>query len=162
MGSSGGMTITPCTESSASEYNDAIKISETVVTISKSIEHKKNSTSPTSTKEVRSAIENSDVAAEVDKLSDPKTLDAQKTSDKTSIKATTNKGRGISDSTTENSRDALGVNEIDSSISKSVVLSSGDDTVTNEDEEEMKEDAMEVDTECTVSESHIQTTSTVM
>merc|ERR1712183_15908 len=159
MGSSGGMTITPCTESSASEYNDAIKISETVVTISKSIEHKKNSTSPTSTKEVRSAIENSDVAAEVDKLSDPKTLDAQKTSDKTSIKATTNKGRGISDSTSEN---ALGVNEIDSSISKSVVLSSGDDTVTNEDEEEMKEDAMEVDTECTVSESHIQTTSTVM
>ena len=111
---------------------------------------------------VRSAIENSDVAGEVDKLSDPKTLDAQKTSDKTSIKATTNKGRGISDSTTENSRDALGVNEIDSSISKSVVLSSGDDTVTNEDEEEMKEDAMEVDTECTVSESHIQTTSTVM
>ena len=95
-------------------------------------------------------------------MSDPKTLDAQKTSDKTSIKATTNKGRGISDSTSENSTDALGVNEIDSSISKSVVLSSGDDTVTNEDEEEMKEDAMEVDTECTVSESHIQTTSTVM
>ena len=95
-------------------------------------------------------------------MSDPKTLDAQKTSDKTSIKATTNKGRGISDSTSENSKDALGVNEIDSSISKSVVLSSGDDTVTNEDEEEMKEDAMEVDTECTVSESHIQTTSTVM
>ena len=111
---------------------------------------------------VRSAIENSDVAGEVDKLSDPKTLDAQKISDKTSTKATTNKGRGISDSTSENSTDALGVNEIDSSISKSVVLSSGDDTVTNEDEEEMKEDAMEVDTECTVSESHIQTTSTVM
>ena len=95
-------------------------------------------------------------------MSDPKTLDAQKISDKTSIKATTNKGRGISDSTSKNSTDALGVNEIDSSISKSVVLSSGDDTVTNEDEEEMKEDAMEVDTECTVSESHIQTTSTVM
>ena len=111
---------------------------------------------------VRSAIENSDVTGEVDKLSGPKTLDAQKISDKTSIKATTNKGRGISDSTSENSTDALGVNEIDSSISKSVVLSSGDDTVTNEDEEEMKEDAMEVDTECTVSESHIQTTSTVM
>ena len=91
-------------------------------------------------------------------MSDPKTLDAQKTSEKTSIKATTNKGRVISDSTS----DTLGVNEIDSSISKSVVLSSGDDTVTNEDEEEMKEDAMEVDTECTVSESHIQTTSTVM
>lgn len=49
--SSGGMTITPCTESSASEYNDAINISETAVTISKSIEHKKNSISPTSTKE---------------------------------------------------------------------------------------------------------------
>ena len=111
---------------------------------------------------VRSAIENSDVTGEVDKLSGPKTLDAQKISDKTSIKATTNKGRGISDSTSENSTDALGVNEIDSSISKSVVLSSGDDAVTNEDEEEMKEDAMEVDTECTVSESHIQTTSTVM
>ena len=111
---------------------------------------------------VRSAIEKSDVVGKVDKLSDPKTLDAQKISDKTSTKATTNKGRGISDSTSENSTDALGVNEIDSSISKSVVLSSGDDTVTNEDEEEMKEDAMEVDTECTVSESHIQTTSTVM
>ena len=49
--SSGGMTITPCTESSASEYNDAINISETAVTISKSIEHKQNSISPTSTKE---------------------------------------------------------------------------------------------------------------
>ena len=111
---------------------------------------------------VRSAIENRDVDGEVDKSSDPKTLDAQKNSDKTSIKATTNKGRGISDSTSENSTDALGVNEIDSSISKSVVLSSGDDTITNEDDGEMKEDAMEVDTECTVSESHIQTTSTVM
>ena len=58
------------------------------------------------------------------------------------------------------SNDAIGVNEIDSSISKSVVLSSED--VTRDEDERTKEDAMEVDTECTGSESHIETSSTIM
>lgn len=52
-----------------------------------------------------------------------------------------------------------GVNEIDSSISKSVVISSGDDILS---EQNTKEDSMEVDTECTGSESHIRTSSSIM
>ena len=58
------------------------------------------------------------------------------------------------------SNDAIGVNEIDSSISKSVVLSSED--VTRDENDRTKEDAMEVDAECTGSESHIETSSTIM
>ena len=58
------------------------------------------------------------------------------------------------------SNDAIGVNEIDSSITKSVVLSSED--VTRDEDDRTKEDAMEVDTECTGSESHIETSSTIM
>ena len=58
------------------------------------------------------------------------------------------------------SNDAIGVNEIDSSISKSVVLSSED--VRRDENDRTKEDAMEVDTECTGSESHIETSSTIM
>lgn len=58
------------------------------------------------------------------------------------------------------SNDAIGVNEIDSSISKSVVLSSED--VTIDEDNRTKEDAMEVDAECTGSESHIETSSTIM
>merc|ERR1711902_134995 len=57
------------------------------------------------------------------------------------------------------SSDAIGVNEIDSSISKSVVLSSED--VTRDEDDRTKEDSMEVDAECTGSESHIETSSTI-
>ena len=62
----------------------------------------------------------------------------------------------------DTSNDAIGVNEIDSSISKSVVLSSEDSEASRDEEDRTKEDAMEVDTECTGSESHIETSSTVM
>ena len=58
------------------------------------------------------------------------------------------------------SNDAIGVNEIDSSISKSVVLSSED--VSRDEDDRTKEDSMEVDAECTGSESHIETSSTIM
>ena len=58
--------------------------------------------------------------------------------------------------------DAIGVNEIDSSISKSVVLSSEDSNVSRDEEDRTREDAMEVDAECTGSESNIETSSTVM
>ena len=66
------------------------------------------------------------------------------------------------DNNLDTSNDAIGVNEIDSSISKSVVLSSEDSQVSKDDEDRTKEDAMEVDTECTGSESHIETSSTIM
>ena len=66
------------------------------------------------------------------------------------------------DNSLDTSNDAIGVNEIDSSISKSVVLSSVDSQVSKDEEERTKEDAMEVDTECTGSESHIETSSTIM
>ena len=66
------------------------------------------------------------------------------------------------DNNLDTSNDAIGVNEIDSSISKSVVLSSEDSQVSKDEEDRTKEDAMEVDTECTGSESHIETSSTIM
>ena len=62
----------------------------------------------------------------------------------------------------DTSNDAIGVNEIDSSISKSVVLSSEDSNVSRDEEDRTKEDAMDVDTECTGSESHIETSSTLI
>ena len=58
--------------------------------------------------------------------------------------------------------DAIGVNEIDSSISKSVVLSSAESNVSRDEDDKTKEDAMDVDTECTGSESHIETSSTLI
>merc|ERR1719347_1158019 len=56
--------------------------------------------------------------------------------------------------------DAIGVNEIDSSISKSVVLSSAESNVSRDEGDKTKEDAMDV--ECTGSESHIETSSTLI
>ena len=58
--------------------------------------------------------------------------------------------------------DAIGVNEIDSSISKSVVLSSAESNVSRDEGDKTKEDAMDVDAECTGSESHIETSSTLI
>ena len=58
--------------------------------------------------------------------------------------------------------DAIGVNEIDSSISKSVVLSSAESNVSTDEGDKTKEDAMDVDAECTGSESHIETSSTLI
>ena len=58
--------------------------------------------------------------------------------------------------------DAIGVNEIDSSISKSVVLSSAESNVSRDENDKTKEDAMDVDAECTGSESHIETSSTLI
>merc|ERR1719429_985785 len=52
--------------------------------------------------------------------------------------------------------DAIGVNEIDSSISKSVVLFSAESNVSRDEDDKTKEDAMDVETECTGSESHIE------
>jgi hypothetical protein len=76
---------------------------------------------------------------------------------KSSVNIASNEDKGTVHSTIESKKIAVGVNEVDSSISKSVVLSSGDDLVPEEDEE--KEDAMDVDTECSGSESHIETSS---
>ena len=81
---------------------------------------------------------------------------------KSSTNNVTNDENGAIDNALENSKTAIGVNEIDSSISKSVVLSSGDGIATSEEDEKTKDDAMEVDSECSGSESHIQTSSTVM
>ena len=83
-----------------------------------------------------------------------------KEADKSSVNNISNEEKSTVNSTTDNTKTAIGVNEIDSSISKSVVLSSEDNLVSEDDK--TKEDAIEVDTECTGSESHIQTSSTIM
>ena len=83
-----------------------------------------------------------------------------KEGDKSSVNNISNDEKSTVNSTADSTRTAVGVNEIDSSISKSVVLSSEDNLVSEDDK--TKEDAMEVDTECTGSESHIQTSSTIM
>ena len=76
---------------------------------------------------------------------------------KSSVNITSNEDKGTVHSTIESTGNAIGVNEVDSSIRKSVVLSSKDDLLSEEDKE--REDAMDVDTECSGSESHIQTSS---
>ena len=79
---------------------------------------------------------------------------------KSSVNITSNEDKGTVHGTIESTRTAIGVNEVDSSTRKSVVLSSGVDLVPEEDKE--KEDAMDVDTECSGSESHIQTSSSTL
>ena len=79
--------------------------------------------------------------------------------DKTSMSIASNEATDSEVSALGNTKTVTGVNEIDSSISKSVVLSSADDILT---EKNTKEDSMEVDTECTGSESHIRTSSSIM
>lgn len=148
--------------------------SESSVTISKNIAHKGITSDHNSTKEVPCAMDDGEAVSSPNKSSalklDSNTVDAQRGSESCLIKAVikssknnvSNKEKGADDSVLETSRTAIGVNEIDSSKSKSVVLSSGDDIVTSEEDDKTKEDAMEVDSECTDSESHIQTSSSVM
>ena len=76
---------------------------------------------------------------------------------KSSVNITSNEDKGTVHSTIESTGSSIGVNEVDSSIRKSVVLSSRDDLVSEEDKE--KEAAMDVDTACSGSESHIQPSS---
>merc|ERR1712150_13601 len=141
------LTITPSVESSSEKNN-----SEDMVT-------KEGMDDGVSSRPDDSDLQANSIAPEVTKSSNesPK-KEINKNSVTIGVKA---ENRPI-DNNLDTSNDAIGVNEIDSSISKSVVLSSEDGQVSKNEEDRTKEDAMEVDTECTGSESHIETSSTIM
>ena len=106
---------------------------------------------------VTSKLQSSEVSEDVQEGSDKSMM---KGIDKTAKTIDPNEVRDTEVSTLDNKNTISGDSEIDSSISKSVVLSSGDDNILSE--KNTKEDSMEVDTECTASEGHIRTSSSII
>ena len=106
---------------------------------------------------VTSKLQSSEVSEDVQEGSDKSIM---KGTDKTAMTIDPNEVSDTEVSTLDNKNTMSGDSEIDTSISKSVVLSSGDDSILSE--KNTKEDSMEVDTECTASEGHIRTSSSII